>query len=261
MTAASFVLAVSFLPFFEARNTAVNNMINPSSGEVVTTATCEKPNLMRREKCPACKATGVIVLEEQDFGQFTVQRLDRPKKIRSKCAYCNGARYIDSFYNPTELTLLVAQERTKFEAEHTAKGDVPVGEAFIPKEQYDKLDRKMQKLVKKAYGEPCRSCHWLGITPCKECDGNGSIKCPNRDCKNGWSVTKTESSYTKRSSGRSLGGSFNRSGGSRRVTRKKENVNVQPCHQCFGIGAIRCPDCHGRRALPCKKCSGLGTKQ
>lgn len=261
MTASSLVLAISFLPFFEAKNTVVNNIVNPSPSYEAKEIDCKKPDLLTREKCPACKASGIIVLEEQNFGQFNSYRLERPKKIRQKCPFCKGRRYIEAFYNPTELKLLVARERLKFESDHQAKGEIPVGEAFIPKDAYDKLDRKTVKLLKEAYGEPCRSCHWLGITPCRECDGNGYVNCPNSDCKGGWSVTKTESSYTKTSSGGGLsGGSYNRSGSSRRVTRKKTNVNVQPCPECLGVSKIICPDCNGKRALPCKKCNALGTK-
>jgi hypothetical protein len=261
MTVASFVVAISFLPFFEAKNTAVNNLINQDPSVNANQIACQKPELLAREKCPACRATGILVLEEKDFGQFTAYRLDSPKKIRQKCPFCKGAKYIEAFYNPTELKLLVARERSRFEADHQAKGEVPVGEAFIPKADYDKLDRKTTKLLKETYGEPCRSCHWLGITACRDCDGRGHVKCPNKDCKDGWAVTKTESSYTKVSSGGSMSrNSYNRSGSSRRVTRKKTNVNVHLCEDCCGAGLLVCPDCSGKRALPCKKCNGLGTK-
>jgi hypothetical protein len=261
MTISSLILAISFLPFFEAKNTAVNNIINPSTSSETKETACDKPELIRREKCPACKASGIIVLEEQNFGQLNEYRLDTTKKIRQKCPFCGGNKFIEAFYNPTELKLLVAQERSKFEADHLSKGEVPIGKAFIPKESYSKLDRKMTKLLKEVYGEPCRSCHWLGITACKECDGNGFIKCPNHDCKKGWAVTKTESSYTKTSSGGSLSGGFgNRSNSSRRITRKKTNINVNLCPDCLGLSFIKCDECNGRRAMPCKKCNGLGTK-
>lgn len=261
MTASSLLLAISFLPFFEAKNVAVNNIIDPDQNIEVNENDFKKPELLIRDKCPACKAAGIIVIEEKNFGQFSTYRLERPKKIKQKCPFCMGSRYIEAFYNPTELKILIARDRSKFEADHLAKGEVPVGKAFIPKENHGKIDRKMIKVLKEAYGEPCRTCHWLGIAPCKECDGNGHKPCPNNDCKNGWMVTQTESSYTKTSSGGSLSrGSYNRSGTSRRITRKKTNVNVQICPECSGIGMIKCPECNGRRAQPCRKCNGLGTK-
>lgn len=260
MTAASFILAISFLPFFEAKNTAVNNIVNPPPSWDEKEIKCEKPEIVHREKCRACRGSGTVVIEEKDFGQFTAYRLDSPKKIRQKCPLCGGQKFIEAFRDPAELKLLVARDRTKFEADHQAKGDVPVGEAFIPKETYDRLDRKTEKLIKEAYGEPCRACHYLGISPCKECDGHGHVQCPNDDCKSGWSVVKTESSYTKTSSGGGLSRNCGRSGSSRRITRKRTDINVQLCHECRGIGVIRCPECNGRRAHACKKCNGLGTK-
>ena len=42
MTAASFILAISFLPFFEAKNTAVNNIVNPPPSRDEKEIKCEK---------------------------------------------------------------------------------------------------------------------------------------------------------------------------------------------------------------------------
>lgn len=261
MTASSLILAISFLPFFEAKNTAVNNLVDPPTSRDEKETVCDRPEILHREKCRVCKGAGIVVIEEKNFGQFTTYRLDSPKKIRQRCPFCNGRKFIEAFYSPAELKILVAKDRLKFEADHQAKGEVPVGEAFIAKDVYDKLDRKTEKLIKEAYGEPCRSCHYLGISECKECDGNGLIKCPNKDCRDGWSVTKTESSYTKTSSGGGLSrGNGLRSGSSRRITRKRTEVNVQLCAECSGTGVLKCPECNGRRALTCKKCNGIGTK-
>ena len=253
------IFAVSFLQFFEDRNTVANYLVtHPDDGVEVK---CEKPNLFMTFQCQACNGTGSIQLEEQDFGQMNATRLGRMKKIKQKCSVCSGKKRIEAFINPVELAMQVAADREKFEAAHQKNGEIPVGMAFIPSAKHENLDKKKLKLIAKVYGEPCRTCHWTGIEPCKKCDGHGIVECPNDDCRGGWAVTKVQTSYSKRSSGgmNNSGRGYN-SSSTRKVSRKETKVNVTICHDCEGAAKVRCKECNARRAKPCRKCNGLGTK-
>ena len=255
------LIAISFLPFFEARNTAANYVINPPEAGAEEIK-FEKPNLELTSKCPACEGEGVIVLEETDFGQINATRLGKAKRIREKCSFCGGRKSFVTFMNPNELEVQIAKDFEKYKASHLSKGEIQVGNAFVPNASYEGVDRKKLKQIEKTYGDACRSCHWSGIEECGKCDGRGYIKCPNSDCKGGWAVTKNTTSYSKTSSGGIRNrGSYNSSGSSRRYSRKETKVIVQLCPDCEGAKMVKCPKCLGRKAEVCKKCNGLGMKQ
>lgn len=267
MTLPSLVLAASFLSFFEAKNTTANYILEPPEGE--STVSTVKPEFTVRETCPACEGKGEIVLKEENFGQSN-GRLGNGKIERRKCPVCNGRKKLESFPNPEDLALQVSRDRQQFESDHLKRGEIPVGMAYVPREIYEKVNadkngRNKLKLVEEAYGKPCTTCHWTGLEPCRKCDGRGTITCPNSDCKGGWAVTKTTTSYSRSSSGGGIRGGYNRggfsnSGGSRRISRKEEKVNVHVCPDCDGAHMIICPECQGRRAKTCRRCNGIGTK-
>ena len=153
------ILAVSFLPFFEARNQVANFVIDPPpEGKSVKPAL---PNLTVTETCPACDGKGELVLEEPDYGQAK-GRLGPAKKTRKKCPLCAGSGKMQAFMNPSELALQVASDRAAFAAEHQGRGEIAVGEAFVPNEKYDSLDKERLKLVEAAFGHPCKKCNWTG---------------------------------------------------------------------------------------------------
>ena len=119
MTIPSLVLAVSFLPFFEAKNTAAGFLVTPPPEG--TTVTCERPSFMTRETCPACEGKGELILQEKNFGQAD-GRLGAGLKKRVKCAVCKGKRKLDTFLKPADLTLQVARDREKFVSDHQGRG-------------------------------------------------------------------------------------------------------------------------------------------
>lgn len=257
-----FILALSFLPFFEARNQVANFVYAPPADG--TSVKPERPSLIVRDTCPGCEGEGRLVLVEPNHGQAN-GRLGGGKKIRKECPLCRGSKKIEAFMNPAELSLQVAKDRVAFAAEHQGKGDIAVGEAFVPNAKYRELDKATLKLVDEAFGDPCRKCNWTGLEACRECHGNGTVKCTNSDCKGGWAVVKTTTEKTVTKSGGSSGsfgsrGGFRSSGGSRRTHRKETTVNVSPCPTCGGAKFLPCHECSGRRAHPCKKCNGLGVK-
>ena len=171
MTGAMAVLAVSFLPFFEAKNDAANFILSPPAEGATEAKAAEKPSLMVVEKCPICGGTGEIVLQEQDFGQAS-GRIGKLGSRRLKCDACRGAKRIERYVDLASLAAQVAKDREKFESTHLAKGDIPVGEAFVPRESYKDHDKRL-KLVEKAYGKACRTCNWTGVEACKKCSGQG----------------------------------------------------------------------------------------
>lgn len=264
MTLSACLLAVSFLPYFEAKNTAANYILEPP--EAGTAVKAEKPVPVIREVCPACDGKGELMLREENYGQAN-GRLGGGKTERRKCALCNGEKRLETFVDPAELVLQVSRDRETFTAEHLAKGDIPVGQAYVPREAHAKADRATLKLVEEAYGKPCSTCNWTGLESCRKCSGRGYLTCPNKDCKGGWSVTKTTTSYSRtKSGGGNIRGNYNRggfssSGGSRRISRKEEKVNVNVCPDCNGAHLVPCPECDGHKSKPCRRCNGLGTKQ
>jgi len=167
--------------------------------------------------------------------------------------------------NPSELALQVSADRAAFAAEHQGRGEIAVGEAFVPNAKHAELDKDRLKLVENAFGHPCKKCNWTGLEPCKKCSGNGLVKCSNSDCKGGWAVVKTTTESSVRKTGSSSNGIRSNNGmrsrsGSRSTVRKETKINVSPCPVCGGAKQLVCPDCGGRRAHPCSKCGGLGTK-
>lgn len=256
------LLALSFLPYFEARNEVANFVLHPpAEGQEVKP---EKPGLTVRSTCPACRGSGQLKLEEPNFGQAN-GRIGNAKKITRTCQLCRGQGKTESFMSPAELTVQVARDREEFAARHQAKGEIPVGQAFVPNAGYDQIDKKKLRIVEDAYGKPCTKCNWTGIEACRKCHGNGLLNCPETDCKAGFLVTKITTEKTRTSSGGSFGsGNRNggiRSSGSRRSSVKETKVTVQPCPTCGGAKQIVCPECNGRKAHPCAKCNGLGLKQ
>ena len=257
------IVAVSFLPFFEARNQVANFVIDPPpEGKSVKPAL---PNLTVTETCPGCDGKGELVLEEPDYGQAK-GRLGPAKKTRKKCPLCGGRGKMQAFMNPSSLALQVASDRAAFAAEHQGRGEIAVGEAFVPNEKYNSLDKERLKLVEAAFGHPCKKCNWTGLEPCRKCSGSGLVKCSNSDCKGGWAVVKTTTESSVRKSGSSSNGIRSNNGGlrsrsgSRSTVRKETKINVSPCPVCGGAKQLSCPDCGGRRAHPCPKCNGLGIK-
>ena len=262
MTGTIVAAVVSFLPFFEAKNKAANFIISPPPEGAVEAKTFTRPTLMVVEKCPICDGAGEIVLHEQNFGQAS-GRIGNLGSRRLKCDACRGAKRIERYIDLTDLAAQVAMDREKFEAAHLAKGDIPVGEAFVPRDSYNDRDKRL-KLVEKSFGKACRNCNWTGVEACKKCSGQGVRDCPNKDCKGGWAVTTTTTSFSRSKSGGSNRTSYSRgfnSGSSRRYTRKETKLSVQVCPDCGGAGRILCPDCGGKRAAPCRKCQGLGSRR
>ena len=271
MTLSLAIVAVSFLPFFEARNQVANFVLEPPAEEKAVRPVL--PTLTVTQACQGCDGKSVLVLEEPDYGQAK-GRIGSAKKTKKKCPLCNGKGKIQAFLNPSELAMLVASDRAAFAAEHQGRGEIAVGEAFVPNAKYAELGKDRLKLVENAFGHPCKKCNWTGIEACKKCKGSGVVKCGNSDCKSGWAVVKTttESSVTKSGCGMKAtnirtgcGGRNPRITGSsggrtRRTTRKETSINVSLCPECGGAKLLVCPDCGGRRAHPCSKCGGLGTK-
>ena len=257
------ILAVSFLPYFEAKNQVACFVFDPPAADAKPVEIV-RPDLTLPDICPGCNGEGKLVLEEPDYGQAS-GRLGAAKKVSKSCPLCGGRGRISAYVEPAKLSFQLAEDRAKFVASHQAAGDIAVGEAFVPNAKYKELDKATLKLVEAAYGQPCRKCNWTGIEACPKCKGRSIIPCANSDCKGGWAVVKTTTETSTTSSGgnnsRSGGsGGFRSSGGSRRKTRKETKVNVQPCPTCGGTKFTICPECGGRRAHPCSKCKGLGIK-
>ncbi len=257
------ILAVSFLQFFETRNQIANFVITPPpDGKSVTP---KLPDLVVTDVCPACEGKGKLLLVEPDYGQ-NKGRLGSGRRERRKCPICGGKGKIKAFMNPSELQLQVSRDWSAFAAEHQGRGEIAVGEAFVPNDKFDGLSKERRKIVEEAFGHPCKKCNWTGIEACRKCKGSGLIRCTNSDCKGGWTVVKTTTESTVSSSGgssisRSCCGGFRSSGRSRRKTRRDTKINVSVCPECGGADFIVCPECGGRRAHPCKKCNGLGIKK
>ncbi|MGN0842851.1 MAG: hypothetical protein ACI4QF_06245 [Kiritimatiellia bacterium] len=266
MNTSVFLLALSFLPFFEARNQAANFIIAPPAEGVEAKA--EKPDMTGYTICPACVGKRELLLEEPDFGQHDGRLLGGSKKKRKKCPLCKGEGRFASFMDPADIALQIARDHETFVAEHRGKGELSVGEAFVPHDAYESLDRNKKKMIEEAFGKACTKCNWSGIEACKKCSGRGVLPCPEDDCKNGFLVTKTTTEKTRRRSGGLSGNNgynrnsgFRSSSGSRTKTIKETKTTVLVCPTCEGAKFVLCPECNGRKAHPCKKCNGLGIKK
>jgi hypothetical protein len=264
MTAAVVVAsAMSFLPFFEARNAGANAILRPPPPDAPV-AQATRPDLSVVSKCPGCGGTGELVLKEPNFGQAD-GRIGKAAATHRKCPVCDGAKRLSTFADPHETAMQVARDFDAYTAAHISKGEVPVGCAYVPREVYESADKKMLKRVEKAFGEPCKKCSWTGLEGCRKCSGLGYLQCPNEECKGGWAVTKTTTSYSRsRSSGGGGCGTSRTISSSRRSNRfskKETKVTVQVCPVCNGAKIVICPECRGAKASACRKCGGTGVKK
>ena len=77
------IVAVSFLPFFEARNQVANFVFDsPPEGKTVKPVL---PNLTVTETCPGCDGKGELVLEEPDYGQAKGRIGPARKLLPARC--------------------------------------------------------------------------------------------------------------------------------------------------------------------------------
>ena len=247
MNAMALLLAVSFLQYFEARNTVANFVLEPPD-ESAPPVKVERPDVHILRKCPACEGKGSLVLQEPNHGQLD-GRLGSARKSTVKCPVCKGKGKLESYVKPDDLATQIAGDREQFASAHQGKGDIAVGQAFIALAAWDehKKDRKLLKLVEDAYGRPCTKCKWTGLEACRKCRGEGVLECTESNCKDGWSVTKAADDKQAASTRRGL--------------EKKSDVIVRPCKACGGAKVVLCPECGGRGAKPCRSCGGVGLKQ
>ena len=250
-----------YLRFFEARNAAAAGILAPPSqhGEMkISGEDFQRPDAIVRMRCPACKGKGAIEVEEPDFGQWA-GRMGRSPRRPEKCPVCAGRKTWRAYEDQRVLEAGVAQALSAFSSAHLAKGDVSVGNAFVPRQVYDNADRKRLRLVEKTFGQECKKCNWTGLEECKRCRGEGTVKCSNKDCKGGWIVTKR--TRTTRSGGRSHRSSCSRSyGGGSSHSSKVEEISVAECPVCRSTGMLVCQECNGMCSHICSKCRGTGVK-
>ena len=190
--------------------------------------------------------------------------MNKGKTNRKTCPVCGGKRSWRAYVAPAVLAEMVAKARTTFVATHQGKGDVAVGQAFVPREIHDSADRKQLKMAEDAYGKPCNSCNWTGLAECKACKGTGIVKCSDKDCKEGWIVTTTTSSTSttpdnRRDRTRNSSGFRHTSHHRSRTVRT--TVTVTECPTCQGAAMSICRQCQGMRASSCQKCRGAGFRQ
>lgn len=240
--------------YFEERNALANMMLAPP-GAMRSPIAAERPGTMTRMACPTCGGMGDVIAQEPDYGQWEGRLNKAGKKVRTRCPMCNGRKGWQAYFNPKELYAIVTRARNIFMTAHQTNGDISVGQAFVSRQLHDASHRKQLKLVEETYAKPCSKCEWTGIEECKKCKGAGTVKCPNKDCKSGWIVTKTVTEYSPSHSR----GSYHHHGS--RHSSRRESVAVEQCPVCKAASAVICEDCQGRRAQPCSKCHGLGFKQ
>ncbi len=244
--ATTLLLAVSFLPYFEARNQVANYLVTPpdTTAEITKPA---KPEPASRKACPTCEGKGKLKIQEPDYGQNKGRLNLKSKKITVPCARCQGRKQV-MLYDMTSLKQQVARDFETYTLNHQTKGEMPVGCAFVPQADYETIDKKKLKLIENTFGKPCTSCHWLGLTDCKKCRGEGVRKCSEERCRNGFIIpedveNENNNSYSRRT---------------KKITLLRK---FEVCTTCGGTEQERCSDCAGRGALPCEKCHGIGYKQ
>ena len=158
------IIAVSFLPFFEARNQVANFVFDPPPEGKTVKPTL--PNLTVTETCPGCDGKGELVLEEPDYGQAK-GRLGPAKKTRKQCPLCNGKGKRQAFMNPSELALQVSADRAAFAAEHQGRGEIAVGDAFVPNAKYSELGKDRLSSWKRPLDTLARNATGRGSSPAR----------------------------------------------------------------------------------------------
>lgn len=250
-----FAAAISFLPYFEARNSlalrALSSETDVEGGENDAVPTL--PDMTKRVKCISCKGHGVLNLKEEDFGQLK-GRIRSAKKIKCKCPVCNGSGRRTIYLDQDELKVAIARDYAKYREGHSLRGEVASGAYFFPKEST--ADKKTMRKITDQTGKVCSKCDWSGIETCKKCKGAGLLKCPNKNCYYGWSVTE-EDEEAKNGPGESQGAYKSSRGKKPDYLRK---ISVEICEDCKGAGKIVCEECAGKGAVACKSCRGIGYK-
>lgn len=250
-----FAAALSFLPYFEARNNLALRSIMPEAANELKESDCKPilPDMTKLVKCMSCKGNGVLVLKEEDFGQLT-GRIRSARKIKQKCPICGGKGKRMLFIAQEELKAAIAKDYAKYCEKHSKRGEIAFGAYFLPKDC--NADKKTIRRVIDQTGKVCRKCEWSGIDTCRKCKGEGLLRCSDKNCHYGWSV-KEESGDAERDSSDSVVAHKSGSGKKPDYLRK---ISVEICEECHGSCFVICENCSGRGAVACKSCRGVGYK-
>jgi len=216
---------------------------------------CQAVGARVKRRCTECDGTG-----KRRVG---IRRLRGEMEYLASmvnCDRCGGKGFFTDEGQASEGKFRVARALNTYTQLQQGRRYVPVGGAWIPADLESLLTIRQTVTLKRSTALPCEECMGVGRTDCEECKGTALVKCPNRDCENGWVEDEKAGQLSKLS-----------------VIRHRERCAIcrgrgkAPCEDCTGRGSIVCEECGGtgQRALcsrcggqgmaPCRRCRGSGT--
>lgn len=204
--------------------------------------------------CLRCHGSGKLTREKSGI-KWEGSAL---KSFQVTCLTCNGAGKLVRAYTPDER--LEHQERllTRTANEQLARGNLPVGAAYLPAAEADALSPEAYAAIAREYPLPCGKCFGLGYACCRTCDGTGK--------KDEEKVLKEREREAERERRKNKG----------RVTHTStvphpyagddgfasaQRGDTLTCETCLGKGRTPCTACDASGLLDiCKKCSGVGVE-
>lgn len=187
-----------------------------------------------RRDCIVCGGSGWITPPAPSLAGSSAG-LQLPRRQCKACGGTGGAAWGGTVDDRKYVRgRAVRQYRTL----QRARGYNPLGGAWLPPGRADELDVRQRVRIKRATAPPCTACLGFGRTDCRECNGQGRVACPERDCVNG-KVTVEDAGGLTRST----------------VTR------TRACRVCDGRGVVACEACHGRGSVLCEDCNGTGEQE
>jgi hypothetical protein len=192
------------------------------------------------KKCSTCKGAKPFIVSEPDYKQ-NIGRIKKSEKLgqhKVVCPVCKMNGFIKAYKPTNKMTKDLSAALRTFEAKSLAEGMIKTNGAFLSSIQIEKATPLQMQAISLYMGEPCKRCNMTGISQCRKCKGEGTIKCRTSRCDEGWIKFQRKSTQ-----------------------KTKYPPTFKPCPQCRGTETTPCAECLGSRATICKDCNGEGFTQ
>ncbi len=198
---------------------------------------CDGGGQKVQRKCPTCGGRGTGIMRALHLKGDSRGDVELLEASGAKCVDCGGSGFVMEHGTCNDRRYVIGRSLNRFTQLQQARKYVAVGGAWVPRTAAPELNSAQRVQLQRATASPCAECAGIGRMDCAKCNGQGWIKCPNRDCVKGRVQTERKSELT-------------------RFTTK----HSEPCPMCQGRTRVSCEPCQGKGSVLCEVCKGTGQR-